>query len=177
MAMTTAAETNTKENVALSDGIVIASLSLEALREHLLSVGYRVELIEDGSLRLLRSATNGLAFDVRPGNRFDVSGEYADFSFVTLFSVRGTSPMTLLNEWNRTHRFGRLVLDTPNAAQTFLVFTMDISVAGGVSEKALRTQIGLWDTLVQQLTPWLREQLGKLTPEIDAAAPEQGSAG
>jgi hypothetical protein len=61
-------------------------------------------------------------------------------------------------------------LDQPVPGQEFLVFCLDVSVAGGVTPRQLRSQIELWDGLVQQLIPWLREELSKIAPAIDTAA-------
>ncbi|MDQ8728084.1 YbjN domain-containing protein [Bradyrhizobium sp. LHD-71] len=158
------------------DAAVVMHLDLDVLRTLLQGAGYRVETLTEGSVTFLRSATNGLAFDIRPGsNLLGRAGQFIDLSFVALFSVRGALPLDLVNRWNKTHRFGRLfldrvVLDQSAAPLDFLVFCMDVSVAGGVTRRQLRTQVDLWDGLVQQLIPWLREELGKLMPTIDPAA-------
>ena len=101
--------------------------------------------------------------------------------FVALFAVRGAFPLDLLNKWNRTHRFGRLFLDKAGPEQEFLVLSLDMSVAGGVSPTYLRAQVEIWDSLVQQLVPWLREELSKITtptiaPTSDATATPVPSA-
>ena len=52
---------------------LISKLSLDSLREALQQAGYRVETVTDpvANTPYLRSATSGLAFDVRPGNRWN----------------------------------------------------------------------------------------------------------
>lgn len=156
---------------------VIQSLSLETLQDLMQTAGYRVETVKEGDFAFLRSATNGLAFDVRPGNSAPgASGQYADFAFVALFAVRGTLPLEVLNNWNRSRRFGRLFLDQPVADQTFLVFCMDVTVVGGTTERQVKTQIELWDGLVQQLIPWLREELSKIAPEIETHGEPEATA-
>ncbi len=49
------------------------------------------------------------------------------------------------------------------------MFCLDVSVAGGVAPRQLRGQIELWDGLIQQLIPWLREELGKVAPKIETS--------
>jgi len=151
-----------------ADVELISSMSIESLREFLQGVGYRVETVGENGSRFLRSATSGLAFDIRPGS--GVGGRFGDIAFVALLAVRGTLPLDLLNRWNRTRRFGRLFLDQPVPGQEFLVFCMDVPLAGGVTAGQLRGQVEIWDSLIQQLVPWLREEVAKLAPKIDTSA-------
>lgn len=154
-----------------NEATLVNDLDIDTLRDLMLGVGYRVETLKDGEVTFLRSATNGLPFDIRPGNSFQGNaGRFADIAFVALFAVRGALPLDLINRWNRSRRFGRLFLDQPAPNQDFLVFCMDVSVAGGVAQPQLRTQIELWDGLVQQLIPWLREELSKIAPAIDTTS-------
>jgi hypothetical protein len=145
----------------MSDNAIV-TLSLESLREILLQAGYRVETATDSvaNVAYLRSATGGLAFDVRPGNRLE-GGEqsFADVAFVAVLHVQGAMPLELVNRWNATRRFGRL-----HVSQNFLAFSMDVSAFGGVSPAYLRGQIEIWDRLAQDLIAYLRDELQKLTP-------------
>lgn len=147
----------------------ITKLTLDTLRESFQSAGYRVEALTDpvANIPYLRSATAGLAFDIRPGNQF--AGEeqaFADVAFVAALQVQGELPLDLVNRWNATRRFGRLQLSHP-----FLVFCLDVSVAGGVAPNYLRGQIEIWDRLVQELIAYLREELRKLGTTNGATAP------
>lgn len=147
---------------------VISTLALEELRDHLQSTGYRVEVVRNGPITFLRSATSGIPFDIRPGSAaVSAPDRFMDATFVALFAVKGTLPLELLNNWNRSHRFGRLFLDRPVAGQEFLVFSLDASIAGGVAPIHLRSQVEIWDGLVQQLIPWLRDELSKVAPAVD----------
>lgn len=139
---------------------IISKLTLESLRETFQSAGYRVEAVTDpvGNIDYLRSATSGLAFDIRPGNGF--AGEEQSFADVTLVAplqVQGELPLDVVNRWNASRRFARLQLSQP-----FLVFCLDICVAGGVTLENLRAQIEIWDRLVQELIGYLRDELSKL---------------
>ncbi len=146
----------------------ITKLTLETLREGFQSAGYRVESLTDpvANVSYLRSATAGLGFDIRPGNQFvgDEQG-FADVAFVAALQVQGELPLDLVNRWNVTRRFGRLQLSQP-----FLVFCLDVSVAGGVAPNYLRAQIEIWDRLVQELIAYLREELRKLGATSGATA-------
>jgi hypothetical protein len=155
----------------LAPADALFSLTIETLRDLLQAAGYRVETLTDGQTTFLRSATNGLPFDIRPGNSFaGAPDRFADIAFVVLFAVQGNLPLDLINNWNRARRFGRLFLDTPVPNQTFLVFCQDVSVAGGVTPVHLRGQIEIWDGLLQQFVPWLREEIAKIAPAVDGVS-------
>lgn len=150
---------------------LVAEATIENFRDLVQSCGYRVEIIRDGKLTYLRSATNGLSFDIRPGNLApNFTSRYADMAFMTFFNVRGTLPLDLLNRWNGTRRFSRLFLEQASPDQQFLVFAFDVSMIGGVSRSHLRANLEIWDNLIQQLVPWLREELSRLSPEIDTTS-------
>jgi hypothetical protein len=149
--------------------VIITKLTLDSLRESLQQVGYRVETVTDpvAAIPYLRSATGGLAFDVRPGNRLSDTGEsFVDIAFTAVLQIQGELPLDLVNRWNGTRRFARLQL-----SQQFLVFCLDVSVAGGVMPNYLRAQIEIWDRLVQDLIPYLREELRLLSAKNDATPP------
>ena len=152
----------------MSDAILL-KLSLEAVREVFQQAGYRVETVTDpvANIPYLRSATGGLAFDIRPGNRLvgDDQG-FADFALTAVLQVQGELPLEPVNRWNATRRFARLQLSHP-----FLVLCMDISATGGVTSDHLRAQIEIWDRLVQELIAHLREELAKLATANGAAEP------
>jgi hypothetical protein len=120
----------------------------------------------------LRSATSGLAFDIRPGNRMiDDTASFADVVFTAVLQVQGELPLEIVNRWNAERRFARLQLSAP-----FLVFCMDVSVVGGVTPGHFRSQIDIWDRLLQDFVAYLREELRKLIPVNSAGAPAAVSA-
>ena len=152
---------------------VIATLTLDSLRETLQQAGYRVEAVTDpvANVPYLRSATGGLAFDIRPGNRIaGADGDFVDATFTAILQVQGELPLDLVNRWNATRRFARLQLSPP-----FLVFCLDVSVAGGVTSSHLRAHIEIWDRLVQELIGYLRDELQRLAP-ANGANPAAASA-
>jgi hypothetical protein len=145
---------------------ILAKLSLDGLRDVLQQAGYRVETATDpvANVVYLRSATSGIAFDIRPGNRLaDGSDGFVDMAFTAILQVQGELPLDLVNRWNATRRFARLQLSQP-----FLVLSLDISIAGGVAPNYLRGQIEIWDQLMQQLIAYLREELPKLAAATTA---------
>lgn len=158
-----------------ADQEVMAFVTLETLRTLLQGAGYRAEVVTDGNISFLRSASNGLDFDLRPGNVFvkepadasDKPARFADLVFVVVFTVQGTFPTELLTRWNQTHRFGRLFLDKTHPEREFLALTFDVSVVGGVTPAYLRHELAIWDSLVQQVVPWLREELGKVASTVN----------
>lgn len=139
---------------------LIAKFSLDDLIRILQQAGYRVETVtgsEPGAAHL-RSATGGVMFEIRPGNRLADSGDFVDAMIVAAVKMEGNLPLEMVNRWNATRRFARLQF-----GESFLMLTQDISVIGGVSADHLRGQIEIWDHLVQQLIGYLREELPKLT--------------
>ena len=147
----------------------IATLTVDRLRETLQQAGYRVETMTDpvANRPYLHSATSGLAFDIRVGNRLaDAEGSFLDVVFTAALQVQGELPLDIVNRWNVTRRFARLLLSPP-----FLVICMDVTVAGGVTPAHLRAHVEIWDSLVQELVAYLREELSKLAPTNGANAP------
>jgi hypothetical protein len=136
--------------------IIISSLTPESLRQLMQEAGYRAEAVADpAGVPRLTSATGGLPFDIRFGNAMQGGAEgYADVTFIAALRVQGTLPPDLVNTWNNTKRFARLHLN-----QDFLFLDMDLTVVGGVSPAHVRTQIQIWDRLVQELLPHLRNVL------------------
>jgi hypothetical protein len=151
---------------------VFNPLTAESMREHLQANGYRAELVTDpvANVQFVRSATNGLTFDVRMGNKLATEQlGYADATFVAMFNIVGDFSLEPINAWNCSRRFGRLQIDSSNPGYKFLMLCMDIVVAGGISRQNLGAQVAIWEGLVQQLTLWLREQVAK-PRAADAAA-------
>lgn len=166
---------NARESSIMSENL-IASLSLDDLRDLIQKAGYRVETATDpvAAVPYLRSATSGLAFDIRPGNRAagDAEGRFVDIAFVCVLQMTEELPRELVNGWNVARRFTRL-----QAGGSFLALCMDVSVVGGVSPAHLRAQIEIWDRSAQELVAFLRESLRKrqsaetTTPSPGATAP------
>jgi hypothetical protein len=148
---------------------IIEKLTLDGLRELIQLAGYRVETVTDpiANIPYLRSATNGLAFDIRPGNRLAADEHsFIDVALIAVLQVQGDLPLDVVNRWNATRRFARLQLSPP-----FLALSLDFSLAGGVSQNHLRAQIEIWDQLVQQLVIFLREELATLAKTRAPQAP------
>lgn len=146
----------------MSDALM-TTFSLDRLTRILQQAGYRVETLTDpiSGATHLRSATGGVMFDIRPGNRAAGKNEFVDAAFVAAVQVQGELPLEIVNRWNATRRFARLQL-----GEGFLVLTQDVSVIGGVAPDHLRGQIEIWDHLVQQLVGYLREELPRLKAAI-----------
>ena len=137
---------------------IIHDFTIEGLRDVLQQAGYRAETFTDASgATHLRSATSGLPFDVRLGNRLGNDGaRYVDATLMAAFQVQGELPPALVNTWNNTRRFGRLHFD-----RGLLILDLDLVVAGGVMPAHLRALIEIWDRLIQELIPYLRTELSQ----------------
>jgi len=157
---------------------LITTLSIDSLRDALQTVGYRVESVVNERMTYLRSATGGMPFDIRPGNGVGTApDQFVDVAFVALFAVRGTFSLEIVNEWNRSRRFGRLFVDRATQGQEVLVFALDVSVAGGVTPIHFRSQIEVWDSLVQQFVSWLRVEVSKIAPGFGGADASSAKVG
>jgi Putative bacterial sensory transduction regulator len=151
----------------------LSFLTSQIMSGVLQEAGYRVEsFIDPTGVSQLRSATNGLPFVVRFGNR--LAGEeagHADASFTTLLQVQGSLPPALLNQWNSLKRFGRLY-----SGENLLVLEMDFTVLGGVSRDYLRTQVKIWDSVVQELIRYLRTALSSSMDRVVGTGKAEGVA-
>jgi hypothetical protein len=139
---------------------LITSLTLDELRALLQQSGYRVETATDpvAGVPYLRSATGGLAFDIRPGNRAagDAEGRFADMAFVCVLQLDNEPPAQIVDGWNVARRFTRL-----QRGGSLLALCMDVSVIGGVTPAHVRAQIEIWDHSAQDLIAYLRDALRK----------------
>jgi len=164
----------------MTEQTLIEALTPDALREMLLAAGYRAEDVagQANDAPILRSATGGLAFEIRFANPLLGTGPngkgtgFADATFLAAFRVQGELPLSLVNAWNATRRFARLHL-----SERMLVLTLEINVLGGVAPAHLRAQLEIWDRLVQQLIAYLREEVAKLAAQTPAVeVPEADSS-
>lgn len=155
-----------------ADGI---GVTVPALKAAMHAAGYRVEELPADTTTVLRSATGGLGFEIRLGNRLIGPAErYRDVAFVALLTIQGDFPRSLLNDWNKHHRFGRLYLDRPTPDHEFLVLSMDVVFVAYATAQQLRAHIEIWDALAQQLVAWLNKELRQLA--INARPASSGSA-
>jgi hypothetical protein len=157
-------------------------LTADMLRETLQAAGYRVtETQGPDKAPVLISATNGLPFEVRllnplpkeAGAGTPAGGIFADAAFRAAFRVQGELPLALVNTWNVTHRFARLILaGIPDATDHLLILEMDLVVLGGAAPANLRAHVDIWDRLVTELVGWLRAELPRLAKAAPVAEPQ-----
>ncbi|GGY04437.1 YbjN domain-containing protein [Paludibacterium paludis] len=150
----------------MTETTMIQAMSVERLQGLFQTMGYRVTVSEQGGLRQLLSASQGIGFSVRPGNPARDEGEFIDYTLSCPLQVQGDLPSDLADNWNLGKRFARLTRQSG-----FLVLEMDVVVAGGVSETYLRATTELWDRLLQELILFLRDY------STSQARPEGGDAG
>jgi hypothetical protein len=129
------------------------SITLEQLTEIMQNAGYRTEHRTDNNgTPLIASATGGITFNVRLGNRAPAPAEgFLDFTYLTVIRIEGEFPLERANDWNRNKRFARL-----HRVDDFLVMDMDVIAAAGVTANHIRATLELWDRLLQELMAWLR---------------------
>ncbi|MBN3724085.1 YbjN domain-containing protein [Burkholderia sp. Ac-20379] len=156
--------------------VAIESIGVEQLAEVLRRAGYRVTLAEQNGAAQLMSASQGVGFAVRFGNSAGgapatpAEARFFDYTMSCVLQVQGELPAELVADWNRTKRFARLANHG-----AFLALEMDVIVAGGVSERYLRSTIELWDRLVQEFLLHLRNRPAMAEQEA-AARVQQGDA-
>jgi hypothetical protein len=143
------------------------SVSIDELAEVLREAGYRVTPAgQEGQVQLM-SASQGIGFAVRFGNRTAEEGRIYDFTFGCVMQVEGELPPELVASWARTKRFARLYAQAP-----FLVLEMDVVVSGGVSARYLTSMTSLWDRLMQEFVLHLRQRpaMSPMREPVAAAA-------
>ncbi|MCE0460789.1 YbjN domain-containing protein [Pseudomonas uvaldensis] len=131
---------------------LIEHVSPKSLTELLQAAGYRVNQTDQNGIVQLLSASQGIGFAVRFGNPTPTAGDYLDFTFSCALRVQGELPVGLAELWNASRRFARL-----SVQGEFLVMEMDVVVAAGVSADHLRSNLELWDRLLQEFIVYLRE--------------------
>ena len=133
----------------MTDSNLILDVSAERLQEVLQSAGYRVTVSEQNGMVQLLSASQGVGFAARMGNRRcrkASSGLHAE-----LRAARAGRAAGRPERWNVEKRFARLTVQG-----AFLVLELDVIVAGGVSENYLLATTELWDRLLQEFLLFLR---------------------
>jgi hypothetical protein len=158
--MTTAAKAAVKKG---NDDMFIEAVSVDQLADVFKAAGYRVTPAEQNGMVQLMSASQGVGFAVRFGNAAAEAGAFLDFTLSCALQVQGELPAEIVASWNRTKRFARLW----EQAQ-FLVLEMDVVVAGGVSERNLRSLIELWDRLIREFLLHLRNRPAMAAAEAGA---------
>ena len=121
---------------------LISSVTTQSLTELLQEAGYRVNQTEQNGIVQLLSASQGIGFAVRFGNPAVEQGSYVDFTYRCALRIQGE----------------------------FLLMEMDVVVAG-VGATHLRSQLELWDRLLQEFIVYLREysqQAAQLQAETEA---------
>ncbi len=152
---------------------IIESVTPHALAALLQGMGYRGEVVTIGEVELVRSATSGLPFELRLGNRLASKPNSAvDIVLLAALKVEGDDfPLDLLNRWNIEKRFGRLFLN-----QGFLLASLDVVIGGGIRIANFRAHIELWDQLLQDLVPFLRGSFAeRASPATPPAAHDKPS--
>jgi hypothetical protein len=131
----------------------IQSVTVDTTRDFLQGAGFRAELVADSdTMPVIRSASNGVNFEIRLFNPAkEDKGSFTDVMFMAGMTLQGTVAPELLNRWNSIKRFGRLYV-----AQGHLVLALDIFLQGGVSPEYLRSQLDIWDRLLQELLTYVR---------------------
>ncbi|MFJ1208706.1 YbjN domain-containing protein [Burkholderia pyrrocinia] len=160
----------------------IEAISADRLADVLRRAGYRVTAAEQNGTVQLMSASQGIGFAVRFGNPATALAPqgadaqaaalpYIDYTLSCVLQVQGELPAELVADWNRTKRFARLA-----SHGQFLALEMDVVVAGGVSERYLRSTIELWDRLIQEFLLHLRNRPAMAEQEAAARATAGGQA-
>jgi hypothetical protein len=128
----------------MSDSIQ-ASVNPAEIAEILRKAGYRALVVEGSRPPQVQSATQGVAFIVNCGNAMpDQPGRFIDFSLHCPIGLKGQLPQERVESWNQSKRFARVCRNGGN-----LLLSMDVMVAGGVTESFLHGQFELWDHVIR----------------------------
>jgi hypothetical protein len=144
---------------------LIRSFTAATMRDLIQAAGFRAEIASAAvSGPVIRSASNGLAFEIRLLNPLQVdANSFADTTFTAGLQLQGALAPELVNRWNATKRFSRLYV-----SQGYLILALDIILQGGVTPEHLRAQIEIWDRLLQELLTYLRTATNESTPKSPA---------
>lgn len=156
--------------------LIRTSVSPEDLADALRRTGYRAAVVEQQAGGpagpQVQSAAQGLGFFIGFGNPLPAEDgaaagarQYVDFAFHCWLNIEGEMRPDLVDSWNRGKRFARLFYQAP-----LLVLSMDVVVAGGVTDSFLVTHCELWDRVLQDFIGHLR------LPTGNRAAPAAGDA-
>ncbi|MCF1487833.1 YbjN domain-containing protein [Pseudomonas sp. AA27] len=137
----------------MTEVTLIETVSADSLTQLLQDAGCRVNRTEQNAVVQLLSASQGVGYAVRFGNRAaGKEGEFLDFTFSCALRIQGELPAGLAEHWNASRRFARL-----SVQGEFLVMEQDVVVADGVSQQHLLGSLVLWDRLLQELIVYLRD--------------------
>jgi hypothetical protein len=144
---------------------LIRSFTAETMRDLIQAAGFRAEIASAAaSGPVIRSASNGLAFEIRLLNPLQMdTNSFADTTFTAGLQLQGALAPELVNRWNATKRFSRLYV-----SQGYLILALDIILQGGVTPEHLRAQIEIWDRLLQELLTYLRTATNESAPKSPA---------
>jgi len=131
---------------------LIETVSADSLTTLLQDAGCRVNRTEQNAVVQLLSASQGVGYAVRFGNRAVEEGQFLDFTYSCALRIQGELPEGLANQWNASRRYSRL-----SVQGEFLLLESDVIVADGVTLKHLQGSLVLWDRLLQEFIVYLRD--------------------
>ncbi len=124
------------------------------------TAGYRANVVEHQQFPQVQSAAQGLGFFVGFGNSAPgEEGTYVDFSFHCWITLQGEFAAQTIDSWNQTRRFARLYRQGQ-----LLILTMDVMVAGGVTDAFLLAQTELWDRVIRDFIRHLQQPPQAVAP-------------
>lgn len=92
----------------MTEVTLIETVSADSLTKLLQDAGCRVNRTEQNAVVQLLSASQGVGYAVRFGNRaLNQEGEFLDFTFSCALRIQGELPAGLAERWNATRRFAR----------------------------------------------------------------------
>lgn len=136
--------------------VILLAVTPAAIAEALRRTGYRAALADNAGVPQVQSAAQGLGFVVSFGNPSQSGeGSYADCAFQCWIGIQGELPDDLVTAWNQGMRFARMFRQGEH-----VVVSMDVVVAGGVTEDYLCGQCELWDRVIRDFILHLRRPVG-----------------
>ncbi|MEE1923601.1 YbjN domain-containing protein [Pseudomonas sp. 148P] len=150
---------------------LIETVSADSLTTLLQDAGCRVNRNEQNSVVQLLSASQGVGYAVRFGNRAVEEGQFLDFTYSCALRIQGDLPEGLANLWNASRRYSRL-----SVQGEFLVLEKDVVVADGVTQKHLQGSLVLWDRLLQEFIVFLRDYSRNIAAAQEAAAQAESAS-
>ncbi|MHA6195068.1 YbjN domain-containing protein [Pseudomonas wadenswilerensis] len=150
---------------------LIETVSADSLTTLLQDAGCRVNRTEQNAVVQLLSASQGVGYAVRFGNRAVEEGQFLDFTYSCALRIQGDLPEGLANLWNASRRYSRL-----SVQGEFLVLEKDVIVADGVTHKHLQGSLVLWDRLLQEFIVFLRDYSRNIAAAQEAAVQAESAS-
>lgn len=142
-----AAQISSSAPVAMADAANPESIAAEMQK-----LGYRAEMTQDGvGDPKINSAAGGSKFQVYFYGCTD-GRDCSSIQFVSAFDMPNGLDLSVVNDWNRDHRYSAAHLDSERDP----VISMDVAMHGGLPTSLFAKNLAIWEEII----PQFKQQIG-----------------